>query len=450
MTGCLKKTSAAAADFHAADGEGEKSMCENLNSASRCRYAQRLAHYVLFIVVLTAGWLANVPLFAAPITFHFDATISSIQGDVQSLNLPFSLNVGQQFTGKYSFASEEDLLDLFLNPGLGKQGTVSLILDGTEIEAVTNFGQLNSGYPAEIDGPPPIPSSSISLGYLSPTDVIPGTGPGLLLVGPEGTISDPRDVLDINIWNQLDLLRRLELQFGYPNTVTVRATIGDFLAVPEPSSAKFLFLLAVLGSTYCVRDELKGTGRILRRRAMGRCQVASPIILACRRTMRDHLRWFIFLVGVVLVPRASLQAAPVTLRFDATVGPPRQGAQEVWLPAWNFLLTRERTGPSTDVEISVARGDLEVKESLTIRGVYNATSVAWRAGAAADKVFELYGDFSTNLTVDSGDYVLYRRQQNMTGSGLWADGDENGTVNNDDYLIYISHFGNTLTLLNVV
>ncbi len=93
---------------------------------------------------------------------------------------------------------------------------------------------------------------------------------------------------------------------------------------------------------------------------------------------------------------------------------------------------------------------MEVKESLTIRGVGSTTSVAWRPGAAADKVFELWGDYNSNYEVDSGDYVTYRKQQGQSGSGLGADGDDNGVVDSLDYSIYTSHFGNTLTLLNVL
>jgi hypothetical protein len=58
-----------------------------------------------------------------------------------------------------------------------------------------------------------------------------------LLVGAEGTISAPEDVLNVETWNELTILRRLGLQFGYPGTTVVQATIGDFVVVPEPSSA---------------------------------------------------------------------------------------------------------------------------------------------------------------------------------------------------------------------
>ena len=76
----------------------------------------------------------------APIVFKFDATVSEVQGDVAALNLPFALAIGQQITGKYSFQSEEDLLDIFIHQARGKQGRVNLTIENTEFVASTNFG----------------------------------------------------------------------------------------------------------------------------------------------------------------------------------------------------------------------------------------------------------------------------------------------------------------------
>jgi hypothetical protein len=178
---------------------------------------------------------------------QFEATISEIEVDPSALNLPFSLNLGQQISGQYIFQSKEELLDILLNPELGRQGVLTLTIDGTELEALINLGTLNDGGSVDINGPPPEPNSSLSLGYSSPTDAIPGWGgrtgvnqawgAGMVLVGPEGTISTSKDILNVEIWNQLTTLRRLGLQFGYPNTVLVQANVGSFAAVPEPSTA---------------------------------------------------------------------------------------------------------------------------------------------------------------------------------------------------------------------
>lgn len=126
------------------------------------------------------------------------------------------------------------------------------------------------------------------------------------------------------------------------------------------------------------------------------------------------------------------------------------GAQEIWLPAWKFMLTRERTALPTADEMDVAQGDLEVKQSLTIRGVNGLTSVAWRAGSAADKVFELLGDYNNDgvadqspSDVDSSDYVIWAKR--LPG----ADGNDDGVVDQDDHTVWTQHFGNTLMLWGV-
>jgi hypothetical protein len=177
---------------------------------------------------------------------RFDGTVSEIQGDPAGHNLPFSLNVGEPITGEYVFASQQDLLDLFLHSWQGKQGQLALTIDGTAIQWPTNFGLLNSGGLVDINGPPSAPNSSLFLGYIPQTDVFPGTGASLWLVGADGTISTNEDILNVNAWNELNSLRRIEMQFGYPNPVTVRATIGNFIAVPEPLTTATLTILASL------------------------------------------------------------------------------------------------------------------------------------------------------------------------------------------------------------
>ncbi len=98
--------------------------------------------------------------------------------------------------------------------------------------------------------------------------------------------------------------------------------------------------------------------------------------------------------------------------------------------------------------MSVGFGDLDISDSLTIRAVNSASRVTWRAGLAADKVFELLGDYNGNNSVDTGDYVIWQKTLNSTTS-LWADVDGNGTVQQADYLVWSSHYGNTLTLLGI-
>jgi CSLREA domain-containing protein len=119
------------------------------------------------------------------------------------------------------------------------------------------------------------------------------------------------------------------------------------------------------------------------------------------------------------------------------------GVQEIWLPAWKLVLTRERTSPPTQVETFVDQGDLEVKESLIIRGVDEQTSVSWRPGAAIDLVFELMGDYNFDGVVDTADDVMY-------GKGVpEADGDDDGDVDAADNNIINQYLSQQLTLLGV-
>ncbi|MCI0364911.1 MAG: hypothetical protein L0219_13620, partial [Phycisphaerales bacterium] len=69
------------------------------------------------------------------------------------------------------------------------------------------------------------------------------------------------------------------------------------------------------------------------------------------------------------------------------------GPQEIWLPAWEFRLTREGTDAGAP---NVSIGDLDVTESLTIRGIDLATKVD--ATAIVDAAFDQIG--GAVLTLD--------------------------------------------------
>lgn len=129
------------------------------------------------------------------------------------------------------------------------------------------------------------------------------------------------------------------------------------------------------------------------------------------------------------------------------------GEQEIWIPAWNFVLTRDRGSLTSDVD--TAFGDLDVKQSLVVRGVTDRTSITWKAGVA-DDVFDLLGDYNIvgapdANTVSSGDYVTWQSQSGSTGTyeQFVADGDDDGDVDQDDYYIWSQHYGNTLQLFDI-
>ena len=192
----------------------------------------------LATVLVASVLCGGLRLHAAPVRFAFQATINTVTGNSSAVSLPFGLAVGQQFSGSYNFASEQDLLNVVRGTYLSV-GSLKLNIGGVEISAAVNVGNhffyLNN---------PPIPGeySSLSLAYVSLTNVYPGM-PGyvgtvpwshmLTLKGPDGTISDPAQYRDVVAWNKLTTLRQLELQFGFPESIYVQATIGKFDIFPE-------------------------------------------------------------------------------------------------------------------------------------------------------------------------------------------------------------------------
>jgi hypothetical protein len=129
------------------------------------------------------------------------------------------------------------------------------------------------------------------------------------------------------------------------------------------------------------------------------------------------------------------------------------GTQEIWIPAWSFVLTRDRGTNATDTDVSY--GDVDVKDSVVIRGVAGRTSIAWKPGVV-DKAFDLLGDFNNDSQADYGsvsaaDYTIWQDQNGS--SGAWeqysADADDDGDVDQDDYDIWQQNFGHTMQLFDV-
>jgi hypothetical protein len=136
------------------------------------------------------------------------------------------------------------------------------------------------------------------------------------------------------------------------------------------------------------------------------------------------------------------------------------GASEVWLPAWAFVLTRDRTTYGTGTtDLNVAFGDLDITDSLVVRGVSGQSSVQWATGVN-DTVFDLIGDFNqdgqSDQLVSGSDYLEWQRQY---GSGSvapsnWeqfsADADDDGDVDSADQALWSSYYGNTLDLFDIL
>lgn len=133
-----------------------------------------------------------------------------------------------------------------------------------------------------------------------------------------------------------------------------------------------------------------------------------------------------------------------------------QALDEIWLAPWDFVLTKDRGTNPTDTDAAI--GDLDISESLLVRGSGNVSSsnFKWREGEDDDKVFDLLGDYDGNGVadnVDGNDFLVWQTQ-NGSGSGTsadWedysADGDDDGDVDGDDLDIWNEHYGNTFAIV---
>lgn len=127
------------------------------------------------------------------------------------------------------------------------------------------------------------------------------------------------------------------------------------------------------------------------------------------------------------------------------------GAQEIWLPAWGFMLDRDRATYGTGTtDMDIAFGDLDITGSLTIRGIGTATSIQWPPGVV-DRVFELVGDYNGDGTVGAADQTVWNDTQGATPDpgDITADGDDDGDIDEDDEDVWTAHFGYTFALFNV-
>jgi hypothetical protein len=133
------------------------------------------------------------------------------------------------------------------------------------------------------------------------------------------------------------------------------------------------------------------------------------------------------------------------------------GVQEIWLPAWKFVLNRDRAtyGVGT-TDTSVEFGDLDISDSLTFRGVAGLTGFVWRADVV-DAVLELLGDYDDVGTTVAGGGIQYSVtnsdlnlwQATQGTADLRADGDDDGDVDAADQAICSQNLGDTLTLFGV-
>jgi hypothetical protein len=144
---------------------------------------------------------------------------------------------------------------------------------------------------------------------------------------------------------------------------------------------------------------------------------------------------------IVMSLRDAIHLANQTIAVD-----------EIWLPAWDFVLTRDRGTASTDMVAEY--GDLDITRSLVIRGIGSGTTafttVRWRPGVL-DRVFELVGDYNGDWVTDgvnAADWTVWLNTQGSTASptATTADGNDDGEVDAADEEVWDDHYGNTLSM----
>ncbi len=153
----------------------------------------------------------------------------------------------------------------------------------------------------------------------------------------------------------------------------------------------------------------------------------------------------------------------VSLRDAVFAANAASGADEIWIPAWDLRLTRvgaagnvnEGLVTGTDTQQRLSTGDIDIRGSLTLRGVAGSTSVDWAVHArdrllamtnGVDRVFELEGDYNGSRLVNSGDYLVWANSSPpVSGDELPADGDEDGDVDATDHAIWSAAYLSELT-----
>lgn len=137
--------------------------------------------------------------------------------------------------------------------------------------------------------------------------------------------------------------------------------------------------------------------------------------------------------------------------------PNSDGDKDIWLPAWDFALTR--VDPDADF-YDISYNDLDVVGDLNIRGVNFESNVRWQSGitpADSDRVFDMMGDYDDGGDGDGfwdsdisdfGQYYTDSQPATLNQSGR-SDFDSNGTVDNVDYGTFAMSFGGEFQLTNV-
>jgi hypothetical protein len=198
-------------------------------------------------------------LYAAPLTFRFDAQISSVSLG-GPFNLPFEFQVGDTISGKFTFEPGAGVAINDMAVGSDQSLPVEFNINGTSV--------LTSGYrivafddSVDYDSEhPPYDGLVLSCREAScaPEVVsLSGSEPfkvrwEMRLSGSASVWSKPAIVSDVDVWNAFSDDRRIFIGFDNlgPGSIGLDAVVNSMVQVPEPGLVSHLLLAAICSSFY--------------------------------------------------------------------------------------------------------------------------------------------------------------------------------------------------------
>lgn len=198
-------------------------------------------------------------LKGAQLTIHVSATISQLDGDASIV--PLTLAVGDAIATEYSFPVAD-----FTSSATTQPGSQKLILGNTVLQSDNSAGlALNEGLLV----PPDDPSDTLLTTCVSLTDVFPSCSPNrfpsnqnliwdpkVILYGDPGSLQTLADVSALSNLSSIhgsgtlliNIFKLNEAPISAERLLTIRATITELSAIPEPAGLLIAILaVALLG-----------------------------------------------------------------------------------------------------------------------------------------------------------------------------------------------------------
>ena len=126
--------------------------------------------------------------------------------------------------------------------------------------------------------------------------------------------------------------------------------------------------------------------------------------------------------------------------------------EEIWLPAWDFVLTKTGFNPMSSIDTTIK--DIDVVGGLVVRGIDSQTTIQWHPAVIDEAIFALVGDTEPD---DDNDIIDFGRFSDAFGS---VEGDSNydaqfdynlnGQIEITDFGEFANSFGHAILLFGVL